>query len=87
MLSKLWGWIAAIGASMLAAILHYRSQRDDARQDAEQQVQRAETTEATRDIEQTATEAQADARKQTVETQRTQDERDDSERPSGNFRR
>jgi hypothetical protein len=87
MLSRLWGWIAAIGAAMLTALVHYRGQRDAAEQEAEAQKAKAQEIETTRGVEQDAQRAKADARKAAVDTQKKADKRPDGKRPTGSFRR
>lgn len=87
MLSRLWGWVAAVGAAMLAALVHYRSQRDDAEQEAETHKAKVQEIETTRGVERDAQQAQAEARKKATETHKAAEERPDSERPSGSFRR
>lgn len=87
MFNRLWGWLAAAATALLSAVLHFRRQRDVARDKVEAKEAKAEATERTREVERDAAEKQAEARKQAAEKQTEDTQRPDGNRPSGSFRR
>lgn len=87
MINKLWGWLAAAGAAMLAALYYMAGQRDKARSNERQARNERQMSESARATENKIREAQQQARANAVETEKQRDERPKAERPSGSLRR
>lgn len=90
-MSRLWGWIAAAGASvvavLVAALQYMASQRDKAR-DAQRSAEARTATEvATRSAEKRIRDSQQAAREQVIEKEKQRDERPKTTRPAGSMRR
>lgn len=90
-MSRLWGWIAAAGASVVAVLVaslqHMTSQRDKARDAQRTAEARIAAEQATRSAEKRIRNSQQAAREQVIEQEKKRDERPKTTRPSGSFRR
>lgn len=85
-MSKLWGWLAAIGLAMVVVMQRLAGQKEEAERTAAKARRRADTVERQRDTSQQAQEAANEAAQQAQETQDNDDARDSDKRPSGSFR-
>lgn len=78
-MNRLWGWIAAAGAGLLAVLLQVMGQKEKEKQAR----LKAERYQKEREM----SSRQAQVRKETNEQKEEADARPDTERPSGSFRR
>ena len=86
-MSKLWGWLAAIGAAMVVALRHVAGQRDSARRDAESAQRDAESAERTAEKSNEVRDAQNRARQRAETEREARESRPGGSRPSGSFGR
>lgn len=84
-MNTLWGWIAAAGAALVAALLFVSGQRDRAREKMEQAKGKAQAEKRTREREQEIDEHATEARRTTEDQTRENDKRPPTERPTGKF--
>lgn len=87
MFSRLWGWVAAAGGILLAALFFVIGQRDRAKAKVKQVRAQKATVEVTQEVERATAKAQAAAREKANETRREHEARPAGKRPDGDFRR